>query len=64
MEQSYIQDKRASTPDTGPNAISRLVRQLPGVSQLYRTLKDWQAEFKPRRYDGHYASIPIEGREK
>ncbi len=34
--------------------------RLPVVSQLYRVLEDWQAEFKPRHYNNAYAVIPIE----
>ena len=37
----------------------RLVR-LTGLPDAYRVLKEWQAEFKPRRYEAQCAPVPIE----
>jgi hypothetical protein len=56
--------------DTGSSSENGLAKtvstpwlQLPVVSQLYRVLESWQAEFKPRHYDNSYALIPIERQE-
>ena len=45
------------------DTVSTPLLRLPVVSQLYRMLEDWQAQFKPRQYDNSYAVIAIERRE-
>ena len=44
----HNQGSGGATDQSGSDTA--LLLQLPGVSLLYRILKDWQSEFKPRSY--------------
>lgn len=50
MAHDYDQENRSAGHGSRSRAVSDRVVQLPGVSLFYRILKDWQAEFRPRRY--------------
>lgn len=49
-----------SDEETG---FSQGLLRLTGLPEAYRILREWQSEFKPRRYETQCAPIPIERRE-
>ena len=50
MAQYYEGEPGTSGEGSRSRTVSELMLQLPVVAQFYRVLKDWQSEFKPRRY--------------
>ena len=59
MASYFDQDSGSAGSNKRTTEVPKLLLRLPVVSQFHRILKNWQSEFKPRRYDNQYALSSI-----